>query len=362
MNADPKELKARFEPKEVTILKPDRQMSMVRVSPCGKLLVAACHDGTLRRWDLSDEKMPELPPLAGHNGWVTAVAFAPEAGRFYTADSWGQLRGWSYGEAEPVTAWHVDDAHDGWIRALAVSPDGTQLATAGFDQQVRVWSAADGKQQQQLTGHKEDIFSLAFHPDGKSLVSGDFKGVVKQWNLADGQSPRQFDAKVLYALSRLQDVGGVRALTFDAEGKTLACAGLTPKNGGNVQGAPTVLLFDWEKGDLKHTIKLGADGDGYIYELYFHAEGFFMAVTSGNPGSGKLLFHRPGDEQPFFVTTKMPNCHSLGLHPNGIRLVVSATNGGSNGNGRPLKEGEYQGNHSPLYVLDMPQPAEKPAR
>jgi hypothetical protein len=46
------------------------------------------------------------------------------------------------------------------------------------------------------------------------------------------------------------------------------------------------------------------------------------------------------------------------VHPNGIRLAVSATNGGSNGNGRRIgKDGEYPGNYSPLHILDLPQAA-----
>jgi WD40 repeat protein len=362
MNTDPKELAKRYDPKEVHLLKPNRQMSMVRFSPCGKLLLAACTDGSVRRWNLAEEKFPELAPLTGHGGWVTGVAIAPSGDRLYACDSWGAVRAWSYQE-EPKQLWCTSDAHDGWIRGMAISRDGQQLATCGFDQQVHVWSTEDGKPVHQFAGHKEDVFSVAFHPDGKSLVSGDLKGHVRQWDLTSGQETRRFDGQVLYQVSRLQDVGGVRVLSFNADGSQLACAGLTPKNGGNVQGVPTILLFDWASGELKHTIKVGADGDGYVYDVFFHKDGFVMAVTSGNPGTGKLFFIRPGDQQPFYISTKMPNCHSLAVHPDGRRLVVSATNGGSNGNGRQLKDGVYPGNFSPLHVLDLPQPpeAEKPA-
>lgn len=354
MNEDAKTLKERYEPKQVGQIQPEQQICMVRVSPCGKLLLAACMDGTIRRWDLTGEKPEELAALPGHNGWVQAVAFAPEGGRFYSVDSWGQLRAWSYGDGEPETVWSNEQAHDGWIRSLAVSADGKRLATCGFDQAVRVWNAADGKREHELMGHGEDVFSVAFHPTGEALISGDLKGAVKQWDLSTGKVSRAFDAKVLYTLSRLQDVGGVRCLKFDAEGKTLACAGLTPANGGNVQGVPTILLFDWDSGQLKHTIKVGANGDAYVYDLHFHPAGFVMAVSSGNPGTGKLFFHRPGDEQPFVLLTKMANCHSLAVHPDGRRLIVSATNARSNGNGRQLKDGEYPGNSSPLYLLEMP--------
>jgi WD40 repeat protein len=355
MDTDPKELAKRYEPKQVREIKPDRQMSMVRISPCGTWLAAACTDGTIRRWNLAEEEIPEPAPLTGHGGWVTAIAFAHAGERLFACDSWGGLSAWSYADEEPKLLWQVKEAHNGWIRGLAVSRDGQQLASCGFDQHVRVWDAAEGKKTQEFAGHKEDVFSVAFHPDGKSLVSGDLKGHVRQWDLASGQQTRQFDCHLLYALSRLQDVGGARVLSFNADGSQLACAGLTPKNGGNVQGVPTILLFDWASGELKHTVKVGNDGDGYVYDVYFHADGFLMAVTSGNPGTGKLFFIRPGDAQPFYLSTKMPNCHSLAIHPDGRRLVVSATNGGSNGNGRNLKGETYTGNWSPLYVLEMPK-------
>jgi WD40 repeat protein len=355
---DPKTLAARYQPKEAKALKADRQLAIVRFSPCGRILAGGCFDGTVRRWDLSAEEMPELAPIKGLGGWVQALAFHSDGKRLFAADSWGKLCAFPYADAEPQPLWSVAEAHNGWIRMLAVSPDGSRLATCGIDQKIRLWSAEDGKLQTELTGHSEDVFAVAFHPDGKSLVSGDHKGVVKKWDLADGSVTREFDAKVLFSVSRLQDVGGVRAVAFDREGKTLACAGTTPKNGGNVQGTPTTLLFDWETGKLQHTLKVGNDGDAYVCELCFHPGGFVMGVTSGNPGVGKLFFHRPGDEQPFFIQTKMPNCHSLAVHPNGIRLAVSATNGGSNGNGRRIgKDGEYPGNYSPLHILDLPQAA-----
>ncbi len=361
-----------FTPKELKSLKTDCQLGLARFSPCGKFLFAGGLDGTVRRWDAASNELSELPPLRGHGGWVQAIACSPHTAlapsvpdapatasddlpRLFTADSWGQLRAWRYDDAEPKPAWSINPAHDGWIRSIAVSPDGRRLATCGLDQIVRVWSAADGSKQLELTGHNEDVFCVAFHADGRSLVSGDFKGVIKHWDLATGTCQRDLDARVLFKLDRLQDVGGVRSLAFNQHGTMLAAGGTTPKVGGNVQGNPTILVFDWITGMQKHTLSLGGEGDGFVYDMHFHADGFLMAVTSGNPGAGKFLFIRPRDSQPFFVTTKMPNCHSLAVHPSGTRIAVTATNGGSNGNGRQLKNGEYAGNWSPVHIWELPQ-------
>ena len=173
------------------------------------------------------------------------------------------------------------------------------MATCGRDRMVRLWSAADGAKGPQFDGHGQDVFSVAFHPDGRSLVSGDFFGGVRHWDLETGECIREFDASVLHAMHRLQDVGGVRSMAFDSAGTKFACAGTEPSNGGNVQGKPTILVFDWITGALKHTLQYGAQGDGYIFDMHFHPDGFLMAVSSGNPGTGKLIYFRPGDKEPF---------------------------------------------------------------
>jgi WD40 repeat protein len=353
MNADPMTLLQRYQPKAVKVINPDRQLGIVRFSPDGKVLVAGGHDATIRRWDATGDDLPELPPLTGHHGWVQALAFHPDGRRLFTADSWGKLCCWPFAERDARPLWELDPAHDGWIRSVAVSPDGQHVATCGRDRAVRIWSAADGRKRLELAGHAADVFVVAFHPKDAAVVSGDLTGVVKHWELPGGRWMRDLDARLLYSLSRLQDVGGVRCLGFDGQGQVLAAAGTTPKNGGNVQGTPTILLFDWESGKVQHTLQVGNVGDVYVCDLHLHPAGFVMAVTSGNPGTGKFFFFRPGDMQPFFLQA-VANCHSLAVDPDGRRLVVAATNAGSNGNGRQLKNGDYPGNFSPLHVFDLP--------
>lgn len=359
MTDDPKELLKLFEPKEAAVLQKTAgaEFTAVRFSPCGKFLVGAGLDGKVRRWDIAADVPRELPAVDGHNGWVQDVVCDP-AGQFaYSIDSWGQLRCAGLGEETAQVKWSVPNAHDGWIQSVAISSDGKRLATGGNDCKVRLWSADDGSKLHEFGDHADPVLRVLFHPNGNSLVAGDRKGVLRQFDFAAGKSVRIFDAGMLFKLDRLQDTGGVRSLAFNADGSLLAAGGTKPANGGNVQGIPTVLLFDWANGDLKHSLELGQSGDVYVTDVHFHASGFLMCTVSGNPGVGKLIFRRPEDAAPFYTGSKWANLHSLSAHPNGRRLAVAGTNANSNGNGRLKKNGEYPANWSPVWLLDLPQPA-----
>lgn len=367
------------EPKQFTVIPTPRQMSQIRFSPCGKFLFATGRDSKIHRWDVTqplpqpeptpdpdpkkknakpakapDPVFAKLPELAGHDGWVSGLVFHPKQQQFYSADSWGRVIGWSFAEEQPKPVWNLKDAHDGWVRQLALSADGERVATCGKDKVIRLWSTADGKKLQEITAQGEDVYSVAFHPDGKSLVSGDLKGIVKQWDLATGNAVREFDAKILYMLSMIQDVGGVRVLVFDTDGKTLAVAGAQPSTGGFVQSSPIIKFFNWEDGKELQMLKLGENTEGFVHDLAFHPNGYWAGVCSGQPGRGRYFLHRVGEAAPFFTGDKaMPNCHSLSLHPNGSRFAVISNEGTYGQKKSMAREGIYPGNTSPIHVFDL---------
>lgn len=358
MKMNTEQLLERYEPRELAQIEQSQQVHAARYSPCGKFLVGGGHDGLVRRWDLSADEPREMAALAGHDGFVQGLAFAGDW--VLTADSWGRLRCWPYADEKPQPRWEVEAAHDGWIRALAVSPDGKTLASCGVDQSVRLWSTRDGRRLQKLVGHNDDVLALAFAPDGRSLVSGDLPGVVKSWDIANGKQHRDFDASVLYVYDRIQNVGGVRALAFDSAGKRLIVGGCRPAGGGFVKGTPVMLVFDYASGKRVESVDLGGTQDGFVFDIHCHDDDILMVVTSGQPGKGQLLYRRFGAAKPIFTTTKLSNCHSLSMHPEGTHLAVTSTNKGSNGNGRRLdKDGNYVGNSTPIHLFALGSEAPK---
>ena len=337
-------------PKPILEVQSDPQLTCARFSPCGRVLAGGGMDGRLHRWAFN-EKLEPMAAVDGHHGWVSALAFHPEHRLLFTADSWGRLRGQGYEGEKPRTHWDLGAAHDGWIRSLDVSA--VHVASAGRDRAVRVWTCS-GEKVAEWKG-EEEIYAVAFHPDGKHLVFGDLKGMILAWDFAAGRIVREFDGAVFYKYDRIQDVDGLRRLLFVDGGRTLAAAGSAPTKGATMQGIPTLRVFDYETGAPKGEFRHGAPKDGHIDDLAYHPDGYYMAVTTGVPGNGHFFCVRPGEAKPFFDHTKIPNLHCVALHPGGRRVVVTGTNRGSNGNGRKLnKAGEYEGNHTPLHLFELP--------
>lgn len=336
-----------------TVLRHDRQLWQARYTPCGRYLIATGYDATIQRWDVSGEQPQLMQPLTGHDGWVQCMAFHPTEKRIYSADSWGRLACWDYTLDSNEPLWTKPDAHDGWIRTLAINRAGTLLATGGNGTMVRLWSPSDGNLLREIP-HPQRVYSLAFHPDGKSLVSGDLEGTIRHWNLETWTESRKFDASLLFshdvAEERIQHCGGVRLLAFNDTGTQLACGGQKEPQGGFAKGTPCILVHDWDSGELIREMPMGGTEDGFAYDVQFHPDGFIMAASSAFPGKGHVWFWKPEDEAAFFSNNKLSNGRSLSVHPDGRRVAFLSSNS-RNGNGRALKDGQYEGGFAEIRLL-----------
>jgi WD40 repeat protein len=349
------ELLKQYEPKQAETLEYERQLWQTRFSPCGKFLIAVGYDATIQRWAVKDDSFEFLASFSGHNGWLQCLTFTGENNRCITSDSWGRLCCWDYSAenaAEPL--WTVPDALAGWIRALAVSPDGKHLAIGGNDSVIRILSTTDGRLIRETKQLPYEIFSLTFHPDGASFVAGDFHGTIREFESNTGKQKREFEAIGFYLLNHMQDCGGVRQLAFSPDGSQLIAGGMKEPSGGFAKGSPVLQLFNWESGEQLHELVPGDSQDGFIYDAWFHPDGFVVGTASAFPGKGKLFFWKPGDEKPFFVGNKLANGRSISMHPDGRRLAFTMADS-RNANGRPLKDGEYTGGTAKIHILTFPK-------
>lgn len=339
-----------FATRLVAELKHDRGILACRYDVSGKFLFAGARDYFVHRWDLSrppvveppadPKKKPRFPPvptappdsriqLAGHGSWAAAMSLFPDGQRLVTGDYVGHCIVWSdiTNEPKPVAAF---DAHNGSIRAVSVSPDGQFVASAGNDGNVFVWYS-DGKEKPHLQlKHDCHVYNVAFHPDGKSLVSADLKGRIKHWDAQSGKLLREIDASLLhtYSVKYEVDVGGIRGMSFNADGSQLACAGATGEKGIAHSGNARVLLFDWESGKLLKELKPEKDEICTAWGVKFHPEGFLVA-SGGSRTGGFLWFWTPEQDVAFHILNfrrRAPG-FDVDISPNNKTLAVANHDG-----------------------------------
>lgn len=300
-------------------------LTACRFDPSGRFVFAASEDRSIQRWEIDSGKQASL---TGHDGWVFALGFTPDGQTSLTGGCDGVLKWWPTADESPAPLRSIE-AHRGWIRSIAVSPDGALIATCGNDRRVRLWSAADGTHVLDLPGHERPVYRVAFTPGGKTLLSADLKGVLIEWDIKPGKEARRLDAAKLYAYNGGQqvDYGGVRDLSFSADGGKLACSGLIEAS--NPLGAvsnPAVVLFNWNEGKEALLQRPKEDLKGVAWGVRFHPAGFLVAVSGGTSG-GFLLFWKPDQVNEFFKLGLPNTGRDLDLHPDGLRLAVAHHDG-----------------------------------
>jgi WD40 repeat protein len=303
----------------------DHPLIACRLDPKGRFAFATSEDRSIQRWELANGTKV---PLLAHESWVHALAATPDGSTLLSGGCDGRLIWWPLADPGPKPA-RIVEAHRGWINGVAISPDGNLAATAGNDRFVRVWSVADGSLVAELPGHDKYAYQVAFTPGGKDLISADLQGRIIHWDLAARKEARRLDAAKLYLYFGSQgvDYGGVRDLSFSADGKYLACSGLIEAS--NPLGAvsnPAVVVLDWAAGKEKTLLRPKEDVKGVGWGVRCHPDGLIIAVSGGTSG-GVLWFYRPEGPNETF-RHNLPNTgRGLDLSPDGNLLATAHHDG-----------------------------------
>ncbi len=168
----------------VTSTERTNHVSGLALSPDGKCLASAHHDGRVRLWIVNETNLVTDKTLFGHSGvGFRGIAFHPQGRLLASAGNDGIVCVWDITTGEERLSL---SGHQGRVNGVAFSPDGQFIASAGEDKTVRGWKI-DGAPAFCLTGHTVPVFAVAFHPGSRSLtsVAGDRHGPgeLKTWDV-----------------------------------------------------------------------------------------------------------------------------------------------------------------------------------
>jgi WD40 repeat protein len=295
-----------------------------RFDPTGRYVFAGSQDNTIQRWEIASQAKVAFP---GHRSWVRGLAFHGANRKLLSSDYNGKVLVWTTDAASPQPE-RIIDAHTGWVRAIVVSPDSTKFATCGNDNLVKLWNFVDFSLAREFEGHTSHVYNVAFHPNGRDLVSGDLRGNVRQWDLHTGRQTLTMDASVIFRYDPTfrADHGGVRSMSFNADGSLLACAGITNvSNAFAGIGNPAIVLFNTHTGQRSQVLRVQPAFQGTAWGVVFHSSGLVIGAGAGNGGG--IWFWRPTEPNSIHNVTVPNNARDLALHPDGGRLAVPCFDG-----------------------------------
>ncbi|KAI5847289.1 WD40-repeat-containing domain protein [Morchella snyderi] len=118
--------------------------------------------------------------IAGHLGWVRALAVEPNNQWFCTGAGDRTVKIWDLasGSLKLTLTGHIST-----VRGLAVSPRHPYLFSCGEDKMVKCWDLESNRVIRHYHGHLSGVYSLALHPTLDVLVTSGRDGVARVWDM-----------------------------------------------------------------------------------------------------------------------------------------------------------------------------------
>lgn len=118
--------------------------------------------------------------IAGHTGWVRAIAVDPSNQWFVTGSADRTIKVWDLasGTLKLSLTGHIST-----IRGLAVSNRSPYLFSCGEDKQVKCWDLECNKVIRHYHGHLSACYTMALHPTLDVLMTGGRDSVIRIWDI-----------------------------------------------------------------------------------------------------------------------------------------------------------------------------------
>ncbi|MFA6317043.1 MAG: WD40 repeat domain-containing protein [Elusimicrobiota bacterium] len=148
----------------------------------GNSVVFGSDDGTVRVCSLSKKENELAPPcdVLKFEGCGLTRSL-PDGRQAFSACVNGDVVRWDLGGGKDRMTVKGSGSR---INAAALSPDGRLAVTGGDDETVRLWDVGGMRLVSVLRGHKGPVMAVSFSPDGKTILSGGDDRLLKTWDVA----------------------------------------------------------------------------------------------------------------------------------------------------------------------------------
>ena len=321
-----------------------KQAKLATSCACEGTLFGLCHDGRRARLygggmnraiyevDLSDTQPVAVKRWLNHSNYVSSLAFSD--GSIISA---GYDRQLIWTDAESGEKTRTIEAHGAWIRDLVVFQQGTRVASVGDDMAVRIWDAGSGRAVHALQAHAKQtpqgyataLYAVAASPDGRVIASGDRIGDVCLWHADNGTLIGRLKSPEFYTydpVKRVRSIGGIRSLSFSADGSRLAIAGIGQvTNVDGFVGPCRIEVWDWQT--AKRTFVGQGKHKAVLNDVMFHPQEPWIVACGGGDSGGVLAFWNQQSSTPAHLAKPKGHLQRMSWDDSSSKLYAAGYGG-----------------------------------
>ena len=168
----------------------------------GNVLFTASLDGSIRAWD-----------LVRYRNFRTFTAPTRLSFSSLAVDPSGEVVCAGSLDSTDIHIWSVQTGqfldqlagHEGPVATLAFAPSGTSLISGSWDNTVRIWNIFGRSQSSEPLQLQANVLALALRPDSKQVAVSTLDGQLSFWSLLDAVQEVNADGR--------RDISGGRRLT-----------------------------------------------------------------------------------------------------------------------------------------------------
>ena len=168
----------------------------------GNVLFTASLDGSVRAWD-----------LVRYRNFRTFTGKTPLSFSSLAVDPSGEVVCAGSIDSFDILVWSVQTGqmldelagHEGPVSSLSFAPNGSAVASASWDHTVRLWDIFARTQTSEPLQLQADVLAVTFRPDSEELAVAALDGSLTFWNTTNATQSGLLDAR--------RDVSGGRKLT-----------------------------------------------------------------------------------------------------------------------------------------------------